>query len=799
MTGSTPTARALAGLAAALGAAFLLAWAAVPLPRLLRVGAIDLLWLALALVAAAALVRARRLPDRRHLRRPLGLLALGALVWAAGQAIWTFQELAQGIDAPVFALADIGFLLSMPLLALGLLAWPRERPARDVGRVFDVLLVAGFATVFGLEFVVEPLRAHGSDAFGSFYVVAYPPVAILVSAAALAVLTLDGWVDRAALELASLGLLSLSAAAVGYLHLGEDYVTGGPIDPLWTIAFLLLAAAALVPPGARRAVVGDRVRVFIPAGLLIVLIVAAAFLQLPQEQSLTSVELVALAGLVVLLAARQGQAQIAVRRLARRHALVLESAGEGILAVDAVGRIEFANDVAARMIRREPHELHGRFLVDVVAALGDGSMRAALEGRPRRGELTLPSADGTPFPVAYTATPRVEHGVPVGATVVFADVTEQRQLEQQLRHAQKLEAVGRLAGGVAHDFNNLLTAIDGYSELALLRLGMDDPARDDIEEVQRAARRAADLTRQLLAFSRRQVLTATVVDLNEVVAGAERMLRRLIAADVELETRLAEDPTLVAADAGQLEQVITNLVLNARDAMPSGGRVLVETARDRDASGAACVRLTVADTGAGMSEETKARIFEPFFTTKDVGKGTGLGLAMVHGIVAQSEGEVTVTSAPGEGARFDILLPAAAEPTAPAAAAEVEPVAGQGTLLLVEDDDAVREFSRRVLEGAGFRVVAAASGAEALELDAGLERLNLLVTDVVMPGLTGRELAETMRLRRTGLPVVLMSGYSRDAAALEELLAGGATFLEKPFTSADLLAVVGRVLEPVAV
>jgi two-component system, cell cycle sensor histidine kinase and response regulator CckA len=393
-----------------------------------------------------------------------------------------------------------------------------------------------------------------------------------------------------------------------------------------------------------------------------------------------------------------------------------------------------------------------------------------------------------------------------GAAGTLTDVTERTQLEEQLRQAQKMEAVGRLAGGVAHDFNNLLTAIKGYGGLLMEALHPSDVRRADVQEINKAADRAAALTRQLLAFSRKQVLKPVVLDLNDVVADMESMLRRLIGEDVRLATGLSSDLGAVRADRGQLEQVLMNLVINARDAMPGGGALTVETANvdvrrrfvDRQLSvdPGHYVMLAVRDTGCGMDEETQQHIFEPFFTTKGVG-GTGLGLATVYGIVRQSGGFVRVESAPGVGTTIAVHLPRTAD--APATGERVPspapPLAGRGTVLLCEDESAVRALARRVLEGQGYTVIEAAHGAAALAVAAAhAAEITLLVTDVVMPEMGGRELAEQLTAARPGLRVLYMSGYTDGDILRRGLAREGRAFLQKPFTPEDLARKVQAVL-----
>jgi PAS domain S-box-containing protein len=387
------------------------------------------------------------------------------------------------------------------------------------------------------------------------------------------------------------------------------------------------------------------------------------------------------------------------------------------------------------------------------------------------------------------------------------DVTEQRRLQQQVLQSQKMEAVGRLAGGIAHDFNNLLTVITSYSDLLLEDLGKDDPKRDDVEQVRKAAEGAASLTRQLLAFSRQQVLAPRVVSLNAVVDSLQKILRRVIGEDVELATALAPDLGAVKADVGQLEQVLMNLTVNARDAMPTGGKLTIETANvehdpayARAREGAAVSRfvmLAVTDTGVGMDEATKARIFEPFFTTKEAGKGTGLGLATVYGIVNQSGGFIWVYSEPGNGTSFKIYLPRVDAPV------EGERATGSGsvprgteTVLLVEDAAAVRAVAKQVLERQGYTVLEAPHGEAALHL-AQKHRgpIHLLLTDVVMPVLSGRQLAEQLAPLRPDMKVLYASGYTDDSVVRHGILESGTAYLQKPFTPDSLARKVREVLD----
>jgi PAS domain S-box-containing protein len=387
------------------------------------------------------------------------------------------------------------------------------------------------------------------------------------------------------------------------------------------------------------------------------------------------------------------------------------------------------------------------------------------------------------------------------------DVTEQRRLQQQLVQVQKMEAVGRLAGGIAHDFNNLLTVITSYSDLLLEDLGKDDPKRDDVQQVLKAADGAASLTRQLLAFSRQQVLAPRVVNLNAVVEGLQKILRRVIGEDVELAAALAPDLGAVKADVGQLEQVLMNLTVNARDAMPTGGKLTIETANvehepeyalEREAAAVGrFVMFAVTDTGVGMDEATKAKIFEPFFTTKEAGKGTGLGLATVYGIVKQSGGFIWVYSEPGNGTSFKIYLPRIDAPVEGVkTAGSLSVPRGTETVLLVEDAAAVRAVAKQVLERQGYTVLEAPDGEVALHV-AQKHRgpIHLLLTDVVMPVLSGRRLAEQLALVRPDMKVLYASGYTDDSVVRHGILEAGTAYLQKPFTPDSLARKVREVLD----
>jgi PAS domain S-box-containing protein len=399
-------------------------------------------------------------------------------------------------------------------------------------------------------------------------------------------------------------------------------------------------------------------------------------------------------------------------------------------------------------------------------------------------------------------------GEVIGILGVYTDITERKLLEEQLLQAQKMEAVGRLAGGVAHDFNNLLTIINGYSEMLQADPGLGRAARDLIAEIGRAGERAASLTRQLLAFSRKQILAPQVLNLNDLLAEMEKMLRRLIGEDIELITAPASGLGRVKVDPVQFQQVLLNLIVNARDAMPQGGKLILETSNvDRNGKGDAgpakgapgrYVMVAVRDSGIGMDEPTLSHLFEPFFTTKAQGKGTGLGLAMVYGTVRQSGGHVEVESAPGQGTTFRVFLPRVTEEIdKPAEAGDSARLpGGSETVLLAEDEDGVRTLAATILRASGYRVLEARDGTEAVLVNQKHSGpLDLLLTDVLMPGLNGRQVADLLSPARPGLKVLFMSGHAEDAVFRHGVLGSGRSLLQKPFTRTALARKVREVLD----
>lgn len=521
------------------------------------------------------------------------------------------------------------------------------------------------------------------------------------------------------------------------------------------------------------------------------------------------------------------ESEMALRASEARFRTVFEGSPVGIAVLTLGAEYIAVNRALASMLGYTAADLIGRpvwdFYPDQSSATPlhylDKLMSGEVESYHR--EQRFVRSDGREIHVQLTASLiRDAAGAPEYGICMMEDITGRKQLEAQLQQAQKMEAVGRFAGGIAHDFNNTLAAIAAYAQILHDDLGADDPRRQDAEEILKAASRAGGLTRQILTFSRRRVVERELLDLTAIVSDFETLLRPLLPAPIRLETRIPRTPIVIHADRTQIDQVLMNLALNARDAMPDGGTLRIEL-DERDSQDAASsvaerstssndataarhvreTRLIVADTGVGITDEVRARLFEPFFTTKHEGSGTGLGLATVYAIVRQAGGTVTVDSHPGAGSRFTVSLPVADAPCPRRAADAVRPAppaspctVHRTTVLLTEDEDNVREAARRLLERAGFSVVTACNATEALQvLDTLRSAVDVLVTDVLMPGMDGLQLAKRARLLVPSLGVIVMSGYAdvpmRDARAIADLL------IEKPFSASTLVRGVQSVME----
>ena len=517
----------------------------------------------------------------------------------------------------------------------------------------------------------------------------------------------------------------------------------------------------------------------------------------------------------IALAIERKRAEERVRESEARLRVLVEQLPAVLWTVDR--NLSFTSAVGSGLARLglKPNQLVGMFLQEYFETNDPTFGPIAAHRRAINGEAVT-------FPVEWKNGSYACHVEPLrdaagqlqGAICMALDVTDRKQLEEQFRQAQKMEAVGRLAGGIAHDFNNLLMVIQGYADLLVGKLPAGENLRRNAEQIQSAAQRAAGLTQQLLAFSRKQILAPKVLNIHSVVADMEKMLRRLIGEDVELKVSSAPDLGLIKADRSQIEQVLMNLAVNARDAMPKGGRLTIETGNSEfDASVAEVpsvfapgryVMLAVSDTGCGMDTATKAHIFEPFFTTKEKGKGTGLGLATVYGVVKQSGGYVWVFSEPGQGTTFKIYLPRIDEDTVSNESDRDKETKrcprGSEVILLVEDEEGVRDLAREYLEMSGYSVIAAADGHRALELAATHRGpIHLLMTDVVMPGIGGHELAERVNNLRPGIKVLYMSGYTDQALATQGAFAKDVPLLQKPFTLQTLALKLREILSFAAV
>jgi two-component system cell cycle sensor histidine kinase/response regulator CckA len=500
-------------------------------------------------------------------------------------------------------------------------------------------------------------------------------------------------------------------------------------------------------------------------------------------------------------------------RMMTEYRNLFQLANDGICVLDlSDGTVLDVNEKACRIYGIPREEFIGRKIRDLAKdrELADQRLVQLQTGFEfEEFETEHLRADGSSLHLIVSSS-RIEYQGRPAILSINRDITESKQadeerlqLEHQLRQSQKLESVGQLAGGIAHDFNNLLTAITGYSDLTLRRIDQDSPIRPGVEEIKKAGLRAASLTGQLLAFSRRQILQARLVDLNVVVADMDKMLRRLIGEDIDLVTLHKSDLWMVKADPGQIEQVIMNLVVNARDAMPSGGKVTIETGHANldeayanqhfSVKPGEYVNLTVTDTGCGMSAETMKQIFEPFFTTKEIGKGTGLGLSTVYGIVKQSEGNIWVYSEPGKGTTFKIYLPRVLKEAGNfVTAVQPEMPRGQETILLVEDEEMVRKLSREILEQQGYKILQAADGVEGLRVCQEFAGpIDLMITDVVMPHISGGELAKKVASIRPEMRMLFMSGYTNDAIVRHGILDEHLSFIQKPFTP-EALALKAR-------
>jgi PAS domain S-box-containing protein len=750
----------------------------------------------------------------------LGSYFAGAACNFIGHAVpglWFLTLLAPALELAAYILGATGF---------GILPKAWRLLSDEIVFGLDVAIVAWSASIMLWHFVIYPAaQADGAGMLTTAAAAVYP-VADLSFVFAVGAILLRGVrpSTRNALVVVLLALLAAFAGDMiaGLESLQDKYRPGGLSGVLYSVTWLGLGLGALLQSQPDRG--PQRVRqdsptysfVWLPYVAVAIAFTAPAINDW-NDINLLRQHLPATGLLIALVVARLGVTAWQNAHLAtaerERLATAVDQAAESIVMADGAGVITYVNPAFTRITGHTATEAvgrHGSFLTDGASDqnLLTGIRTAFDRGDTWGGRLRYWRSDRSMVDIDLAVSPlRDASGSVVGSVEIARDVSREIALEAQLTEAQRMEAIGRLAGGIAHDFNNILTAISGFAELAADNLPADHPVADDVTQIVKASERAAALTQALLAFSRRQVMQPQVLDLNEVVVGVSPMLARLIGEDVELAVHAEPALGCTMADRGQFEQVVMNLVVNARDAMPKGGRLTIETgnvelgdAYARAHVGAVAgphVMLAVRDNGLGMTPEVLEHAFEPFFTTKGHGKGTGLGLSTVIGIVAQSGGSIDVQSSPGKGTDFRIYLPRVDTPSHDEGPSHPSSSGRPGTetILVAEDEPAVRLFVERVLRHAGYKVYSASNGEEALAVASTLDRLDLLFTDMVMPGMGGPELVLALAAVRPGLRNIYASGYTDDASFRSDVSDSTVPYLAKPFTASALLAMVREVLD----
>ncbi|MGZ5481648.1 MAG: ATP-binding protein [Pyrinomonadaceae bacterium] len=806
--------------------------------------------LAQPLITLAMTILAWRASRQKNLdirkRRAWRILSAAFLTYFAGNVMWAYYELGLGLDLAV-SWADVPYLMYYPICLVGLLTFPLGRAGRsrltfslDAG---TVMLGAGILIWY---FVLRPVaQAEHVSTLESFVTLAYPTGNTVLLFGVIAVLLRRPPVNvRRALRILTLAILFDAIADFGYSYqtLERTYFGGQWPDCFYMLAFVLMSfsaqsqiqsakfgRSASPTTGPEKSPFSwlPYVAVGVVYGLL--LIVAYDF---QTHHGLAPIVWLIVGSFLItaLVVARQIVAlrenshllaEKAARESEARVAALVQHSSDVIAIIEANGDLVYVSPAVQNVFGYRAVELIGTRLREIINPDDQAHALEAISSIQEKPgatvslELRIRHRDQRWIDVEATATNLLHEPTVAGIVLNSRDVTERkkaaealRDSEERLRQSQKMEAVGQLAGGVAHDFNNLLAVIIGYADLTLRKLSPEGNERiiKQIEEIKKAGDRAKTLTRQLLAFSRKQVLQPEILDLNSVVKDMDKMLQRLIGEHIEVRAVLSPELGNVKADPGQVEQVLLNLVVNARDAMPDGGSITIETANVTHTAfpnslqvikPGPYVMVAVGDTGCGMTPEIKSRIFEPFFTTKEKGKGTGLGLSTVYGIVEQSGGNIFVYSEPGQGTAFKVYLPRVNEFVAgkEAVAPDTQPLTGTETVLLVEDEDAVRQMAQEILRLSGYKVLDANNGAAAVRVSEQHQgTIDLMLTDVVMPQIGGRELAERLSVTRPDMRVLYMSGYTDDAIVHHGVLDGRAAFLEKPFTPDALALKVREVL-----
>ena len=785
-----------------------------------------------ALMAWMAWTNARdqRLPETA--RTGWRWLAAAYLILGISTNIWTVNDLLFAHGSSLRAVVDCLTVLYLLVLTRGLLAFRATRSTRasETKIALDVATVFVGAATLIWYFMLRPRYAAASELNWQVASNLLSPVGDLIGVLTIALVLMRGTdrVSTIAMRIIGAGQLVMVVADFVYTPLGlaGTYRGGDPVDLLWMLgdAIVFIGAAyqhRVGTVGASSPRAGEGVRfarlpyLFIVAGYLPILVASKGWSH--NDRLVLSATVL----LTVFVLARQFLAMRDNEDLARQRQLqearfrsLVQHASDTITVVDADGIIRYQSASAERLFGYPAGTHIGETLSSILHPQDIATASALLEqvkvpgGRTPAMRWRVAHRDGSWVPIETVATSMLADPAVEGIVLNSRDVSERVALEAQLLHAQKMDAVGRLAGGIAHDFNNLLTAIRMTATLVIDELPNDSPLAVELREIERSVDRGSSLTRQLLAFSKRELLQPALIDVAEIVVGIEPMLRRLIAKEVAFDFQAPLQPWRVLADRGQLEQVVLNLALNARDAMPDRGTLFiavgattidVDTARGnpgllpRD-----YVTITVRDSGTGMSQDVQSHLFEPFYTTKEVGKGTGLGLSTVYAIVQQCGGAIAVNSVIGEGSTFTVYLPRAVTEEAERAADSSVSGArgGRETILVVDDEETVRIAVRRILQRSGYRVIVAESGVEALaELASQGGQIALVLTDMVMPRMGGRELVEQVTRTYPGVRIVCMSGYTEDATLRLGQLAGEQAFVAKPFTIAELTATIRQVLD----
>jgi PAS domain S-box-containing protein len=779
-------------------------------------------------------------------RRAWQILTIAFLMYSVGNVMWAYYELGVGGDISV-TWADVPYLLYYPICLTGLLTFPLGRAGRSrLTFALDAGTVMLGAAIVIWYVVLRPVAlGEHTNSLETAVTLAYPVGNTVLLFGVIAVLLRrpPQNVSRA-LGILTLAIFFDAVADFGYSYqtLQSNYFGGQWPDCFYMLGFLLMAASAQYQYRlARRAKTaapsaGSEKSPFswLPyaaVGVAYGLLLYVAF-KFQREHGMEPIVWLTVGAFLItaLVVARQivalrENSRLLAERAAReseaRFVSLVQHSSDVITVIGGDGRVIYVSPSIAPVFGYQPQQLLHLQLRDFLfpddkeRALATLATVAQEPGKTGSIELRARHRDQRWLHIEAVMTNLLQVPNVAGIVINARDVTERKQAEEalhdseeRLRQSQKMEAIGQLAGGVAHDFNNLLAVIIGYADMLLRRIPEgDERTGKQLEEIKKAGERATSLTRQLLAFSRKQVLQPKVLDLNTVVRDLDKMLRRLIGEDLEMQSVLAPELGHVKADPGQIEQVLLNLAVNARDAMPDGGSLTIQTnnveldagytQKHRPVEAGSYVMIAVSDTGCGMSPELRARIFEPFFTTKEKGKGTGLGLSTVYGIVKQSGGMIWVYSEPGQGTTFKIYLPRVHEVASAAApvAEKSTKLGGTETVLLVEDEDAVRHLAQEVLQSNGYRVLDASNGNEAIKVAQRHDGIiDLMVTDVVMPLLGGRELAEKLSVTRPGMRVLYMSGYTDDAMVHHGVLDGSAAFLEKPFAPDALALKIREVL-----